>query len=52
MGSSSADAMEAQGKMQAAMKEMINDLDKTRLRKIQVSGCILYYAVYCRLVWR
>jgi hypothetical protein len=33
---SSADAMEAQEKIQKAMGEMINDIDKSHLRKIQV----------------
>jgi len=33
----SADALDVQDKMQKAMKDMVNELDKSRLRKIQVS---------------
>ncbi len=36
-GSVSADAMEAQEKIQCAMGEMINEIDQSHLRKIQVS---------------
>lgn len=32
----SADAMEAQEQIQAAMGDMINEIDKSHLRKIQV----------------